>query len=75
MELVDVRYGKEEVEAAAKRVTASDWIKADRVGTRSPPRITLFLTNQGDPDKVLDWKRSSLLLLLVDKNDHHAGAT
>ena len=36
-----------------------------------------FLTNQGDPDKerrVLDWKLSSLRLLVAETSDHQTGA-
>ena len=70
-------YKRQEVSTAAKRAAANDQTKAERVGTRRPLRITLFLTNQGDTDKerrVLDWKLSSLRLLVVETSDHQTGA-
>lgn len=43
-------YGKEKVETE-KILTANERTKSVKVGIRSLLRLTLFLVNQGDPDK------------------------
>ena len=69
--LMVLRWWNEEVAAEANRVSASDRGIAARERTRSPPRISSFLTNQGDPDRNGGFWTG---IVSAYKSDHHAEA-